>query len=299
MDDAAVTLELNASWGHTVQVHGRSRDSRDTGRLRRPRHEDVDAMSVDPPARRIGSNDRGSGGAPVRPRTCGSRVGLCLLSSVLGWLAALGCAAPITCPPHHFAREETMCPPCVEGGHCPCTLGWVCREDPEVYDERLRRFRAEALAHPPPPPPPPDRVIVLDSVGASSSPPLPPPAPPPLRPHAAPEGVPEVCGEPCPGNAARRVRVQCIEDERVRDEFALTCPESRRHEATCAVPWHIASACDPPPRAPRPRPVCRAKPGTCCLEDGTVVVPCGPGPARQGCHGGACGSQGGFCSGCR
>jgi len=219
---------------------------------------------------------------------------LAVAAAALLLFVATSCGAPITCPPRHFAREETMCPPCVDGGDCPCSVGWVCREDPEVGEERTRRAREEALARARATP----REAPI-STGVQPAPSAQPSAPSePPRPHAVPEGVPAVCGEPCANGGTRRIEVQCVEGERIRVHMMLRCPEVLRSEARCAVPWHITSVCDPPPPPPRPRPPCRARTGTCCLEDGTVVVPCGAGPARPGCHGGACGS-GGFCNGCR
>jgi hypothetical protein len=217
--------------------------------------------------------------------------GIALMGAVV-----FGCGASITCPPRHFAREETMCPPCIDGGDCPCSVGWVCREDPEVGEERTWRAREEALVRARATPPHDPNALPPPIVPVRPAPPA--EAPEPLRPHGVPEGIPAVCGEPCPDGGTRRVDVQCVEGERVRVRMMLRCPEMLRSEAMCAAPWRLTSVCDPPPPPVRPPPPCRARPGTCCLEDGTVVVPCGPGPARPGCQGGACGS-GGFCDGCR
>lgn len=234
-------------------------------------------------------------------------LGLSLLALTLAALAS--CAPPIECPDRHHAREEVLCPPCADdGGDCPCTRGWVCREDPEVGQERTRRVQAqirrekEQAAREEAAREEAARLkAAREEAARSESPPDPPPAPPaePPRPHLLPAQTPAECAEPCPGGATRIMRLACVEEPgRARVKLMERCPTPLRYEGGCAVPWTITSICDAPPAPPRPPVVCRARAGQCCLEDGTVVVPCGPGPAREGCQGGACGS-GGFCQGCR
>ncbi len=217
-------------------------------------------------------------------------------AAVVMWLPGLvGCAAPISCPPRHFAREEEMCPACEHGRDCPCTRGWVCRETRELAEERRQRARDEALARAAA-----ERVDVATMQATPTTSAIAPPPPPePERTHRLlPTESAALCAQACPQGGIRRVSARCVEENHPRAQLMSRCPELLGSEARCAVPWEVTSVCDPPAPPPPPRPRCRARRGTCCMPDGTVVVPCGPGPGRPGCQGGACGS-GGFCRGCR
>jgi hypothetical protein len=84
----------------------------------------------------------------------------------------------------------------------------------------------------------------------------------------------------------RRAEERAVEEE---ERLQREQPVLRAYEAPPAAP---------PPPPPR-RGKCAAGPGRCCLEDGTIIRPCGP-IGRPGCdkYTSLCGS-GGFCHGCR
>ncbi len=85
-------------------------------------------------------------------------------------------------------------------------------------------------------------------------------------------------------------------EERASEQRAPEEQERLQREQHVLAP-NEAPAPTPPP--PSRRGKCAAGPGRCCLEDGTIIRPCGP-IGRPGCsqYTSLCGS-GGFCVGCR
>jgi hypothetical protein len=173
-----------------------------------------------------------------------------------------GCAPPIQCPPHEVARKDLLCPACIPTNPCPCHEGWVCREDPRVAERRREQQSRQAQA------------ARLEEQAAKRQ------AEEAERQQRVEERrlAEERAGE------QRRAEERAAEERarRLRDDSA-----SRPREA----PAQVAS--------PARRAKCNAGAGRCCLEDGTIVRPCGP-IGRPDCnqYTSLCGS-GGFCRGCR
>ncbi len=230
-------------------------------------------------------------------------------AGLVGLWLALGCAPALNCPPRHHTHKEARCPACSPDRPCECPEVWVCREDPELAEEkRLQRLReqqekerAQAQAR--------DaakqqalREAEDARKRAESEAYRLEQSPAPV--HATfppPEGTAAACAEPCSGNAVRWARFICSENGRALEVQNLECPASLPPGTrSCPEPWLTTSLCAPSAKqAPRPAVHCRAGPGYCCLEDGTVIRPCGP-IGRPGCakYTTQCGSAG-FCRGCR
>jgi hypothetical protein len=251
-------------------------------------------------------------GVKLRGRWRRRSRGLAVLVWPLGALA-LACrpavgGPPVVCPPMHEAQLETMCPPCETladppPGYCPCTRGWVCRPtaalDRAMTREREEAARREADAR--------QRAAQEAQEAEARRRPsqgLTPTRPEPERPHLP--RVREIpgCAVPCANGGDRLVALRCTEGGVRRSEIEARCDgQENVSEFGCAEPWRVlglrCSAVVPP--SP-PRGVCPARQGQCCLEDGQVVTPCGPGPTPPGaerrCRPMLCGS-GDFCSGCR
>ena len=208
-----------------------------------------------------------------------------------------------------------MCPPCSPADPCPCSEGWVCREDPEhsraqrrellarqqvearqrAQQNERQRARAEAERQ---------RILAqaaeeqrlaegrqraeeAERARARNA-------------YPAPQGVPSTCDQRCPGRAVRWTRFTCATADR-RDDFydSAECPAGLPAETRgCPVPWQLEPMCVPAEGEERVAR-CHAGPRRCCLPDGTIIRPCGPIPS-PGCtaHAGLCGS-GGFCTPCR
>lgn len=98
----------------------------------------------------------------------------------------------------------------------------------------------------------------------------------------------------------RHVRFFCNgEERRLLVSAQLVCPATLPTTMRgCPKPWTSETFCEAP-NMPTPHAGCSAGAGQCCLQDGTVIHPCGP-IGRPGCttHTSLCGS-GGFCHPCR
>ena len=240
--------------------------------------------------------------------------GLC----VMGLLMAMGCRPSFPCPPRHHHVYQLQCPPCSESHPCACAEAWTCQIDADyaeqqrqqwlkkeaerkqaAAEEEAQRLRVEAELR--------NRQAALSAEAArlAEEQRL---AREAERQRRISEGIaaplqlgPSLCAQPCPGGMPRIVSFLCPQS--AADGTRLTtgheiCPRLHQpSEQRCAVQWESHAQCLPvePKRAAH----CGAGSGQCCLDDGTVIRPCGP-LARPGrdCMPTYCGN-GGFCTRCR
>jgi len=234
----------------------------------------------------------------------------CAAAGLLFVALALGCRPPGACPPMHEPHQETLCPPCenIENappGHCRCSVTTVCRPSAAMREWTERQQRDAALrgaeaqrraleAR--------RAQLALEAGQTQQYAIVQADVPRPYFPRVT--GMAE-CASPCPDGGRREVELLCSERGVRRSEIVARCDGLEDvSELGCAEPWRVLAprcmAVVPIETPPQGR--CDAGPGRCCLDDGRVVTPCGPGPtplpSQRDCVPMRCGS-GGFCRPCR